>query len=724
MPDEEAIHAALRSFAQAVTAKSNQLTVGDAEDQLRGPFDTFMQEVGRALSLKVVCTGETTLADRLGKPDYAVHAADLLAGYAELKAPGTGANPKHFKGHNRKQWKRFENVPNLLYTDGNEWGLFQSGKRARPLVRFSGDVAADGAKAVTPEDAKALTGLLTDFLQWDPTIPTKGKDGKIDLKAFAAMLAPLCRMLRADVGEALKDPESSLVDLAAEWRQLLFPDADDEQFADAYAQTVTFALLLARGEGAEPLDLATAERALAIEHSLLSRTLQLLTEVNAKPEIEASLDLLLRVIGKVPVAALRTPRESWLFRYEDTLPVSVPEDPWLYFYEDFLAAYDPDLRRDAGAYYTPVEVVLAQVRLVDDLLKNRLSKQAGFADPEVITLDPATGTGTYLLGVIDHALGTVRKSEGPGAVAGRAKALAKNIYGFERMVGPFAVSELRITRALHDWGARLPKDGTNVYLTDTLESPFGEAPRLGTWYREITEQHAKALKVKAEVPVIVCLGNPPYDRHPAVDPTDEDLSKYGGWVRFGDPAVEETVGRKREKRAKKQPTRLKKTSPAQRLARREQQSILYKAFIQPTKDAGHGGHLKNAYNLYVYFWRWALWKVFEADMSAGPGVVSFISASSYLDGDAFCGMREHMRRVCDDIWIIALGGEGRGTRQDENVFAIRTPVAIAVAFRQDEPDADTPAKVHYARIEGTRKEKLSALNDVAGFSALTWQDCP
>ncbi len=104
-------------------------------------------------------------------------------------------------------------------------------------------------------------------------------------------------------------------------------------------------------------------------------------------------------------------------------------------------------------------------------------------------------------------------------------------------------------------------------------------------------------------------------------------------------------------------------------------------FLEPAKASGHGGDVKNLYNFYAYFWRWALWKVFEHETAGAPGIVSFISASSYLDGDAFSGMREHMRKICDEIWIIDLGGEGRGTRQSENVFAIQTPVAIAIALR-------------------------------------------
>ena len=698
MSQNLSIHAALQDFAASVTAKMTQITAGAPEDQVRGPFETFMDEAARAFGWEVVCTGETPLPDRLGRPDYAVHCNQLLAGYVELKAPGVGTTATRFKGHNRDQFKRFSSIPNILYTDGNEWALYRDGKRVRSC-RLSGDVAADGREAAVPQDAHAVEDLLRDFLLWEPIIPVN-RNGKIDLNRFAALLAPLCRMLRDDVMDALKNPASPLVQLAGDWRQLLFPDASDEQFADAYAQTVTFALLLGLSEGADPLTLDSAETALAVQHNLLSRALRVLTDPDARADIAASLDLLLRVIAVVPRATL-----------------TGPEDPWLYFYEDFLAAYDPDLREKAGAYYTPVEVVRAQVGLIDDLLVHRLGKPLGFADPGVVTLDPAVGTGTYLLGVIEHALGRVKAEQGAGAVAGQATTLAKNLYGFELLVGPYAVSELRVSRALRDNGATLPADGTHIYLTDTLESPHTSPPQSVLFVKLMADQHAKALKVKSEVPVIVCLGNPPYDRHDAVDTTSEaNISQYGGWVRFGDPLSNNVVTDKRGR------DRELKT-PEARLERRQQLAIL-KDFLDPAIDAGHGVHVKNLYNLYVYFWRWALWKVFEQDTAEGPGIVSFISASSYLDGDAFSGMREHIRRQCDEVWILDLGGEGRGTRQDDNVFAIQTPVAIAVAFRAGEVETDKSAKVRYARIEGMRAQKLATLAAIDGFANVKWQDCP
>ena len=485
------IHTALRVFAEAVTLKMSQVTAGEPEDQLRGPFENFVAGVAAALGWNVVCTGETPLPGRLGRPDYAVHLNGLLAGYVELKAPGVGATASRFRGHNREQFKRFSAIPNILYTDGNEWVLYRDGGLVDKVVRLPGDVAADGSRAVTAQDAHSVERLLRDYLSWQPIIPTDHK-GKIDLRGFAAMLAPLCRMLRDDVSDALRDPQSPLVQLAKDWRQLLFPDASDEQFADAYAQTVAFALLLGRSEGADPLTLSAAEAALTSQHNLLSRALQVLTDLGARAEMTASLDLLLRVIAVVPSATL-----------------SGPEDPWLYFYEDFLADYDPKLRKDAGVYYTPIEVVRAQVRLVDDLLVKRFNKSLGFADPGVVTLDPATGTGTYLLGVLEHALGRVEAEQGMGAVAGQATTLAKSLYGFELMVGPYAVTELRVSRALRDRGATLPADGTHVYLTDTLESPHAHPPQLPLFLKPIADQHARALEVKSNVPVIVCLGNPP-----------------------------------------------------------------------------------------------------------------------------------------------------------------------------------------------------------------------
>ena len=176
---------------------------------------------------------------------------------------------------------------------------------------------------------------------------------------------------------------------------------------------MTFALLLARIQGAgseetDRLSFVNAQNTLHAHHNLLSAALEALTRGEVRGEIRAGLDSLLRLIGAVP-----------------DNEISGDPDPWLYFYEDFLSEYDHQLRRDAGVYYTPIEVVRAQIRLIDNLLVNRLNKPDGFADTGVTTIDPATGTGTYLLGIIDHCLRQIGAKYGEGSVPQYADRLGK-----------------------------------------------------------------------------------------------------------------------------------------------------------------------------------------------------------------------------------------------------------------------------------------------------------
>lgn len=660
------MRAALERFAATVQQKFASHVSGEPEDQLRAPFERLLTEAGQALDIDVLAIGETLLANRGGKPDFGVSAGKLLCGHVELKAPGKGADTSTFSGHDARQWERFRNLPNILYSDGREFALYRHGIQARS-VRLPRDPRSAGAAAVDEDSARQFDALLRDFLSWEPIVPGTSKQ-------LADYLAPLCRILRDDVLDALHNKAPGVVAAANDWRRYLFPGADDDRFADAYAQTVTFSLLLARSNGSDTLFLDHAIASLTHANTLLSRALAVLTDPLVKEHLSTSLGLLQRVINAVPTGTMSGGRR----------------DPWLHFYEDFLAEYDPELRKDAGAYYTPVEVVQAQVRIVDDLLRKRMGKRLGWASGGVNVLDPAVGTGTYLLGIAEHALARVAQQEGDGAVAARADVLGNSLYGFEIMVGPYAVAALRLTRMLQQNGADLPGDGVQIMLTNTLESPHEKIPELPLLYQPIGLEHKRAKRVKETVPILVCIGNPPYDRHAAV--TKHNHAMTGGWVRHGDS--------------------------------KDGKDAILEDFIAPVKAAGHGGDLKNLYNLYVYFWRWALWKTFEHDLATGPGVVTYITASSFIDGDAFLGMRRHMRTLCDEIWVIDLGGEGRGTRQDDNVFAIQTPVAVTVAVRYGAGDATTPAKVHYTRVEGARAAKLQVLEELQSLDELEFVACP
>ena len=341
---------------------------------------------------------------------------------------------------------------------------------------------------------------------------------------------------------------------------------DDAQFADAYAQTLTYALLLARFEGADSLSPALASETLQSEHALLAEALRLLEVPSVREELQMPIELLERAIGAV-----------------DAVKIQHEGDPWLYFYEDFLGAYDPKLRKDRGVYYTPVEVVCLQVRLAAELLRTRFNKRLAFADDDVVVLDPAVGTGTYPLAVLDHATDAVQQRLGPGAVPQKLRDLAGRLHGFELLVGPYSVAHLRVSQRLRDAG--VTDRSARIYLTDTLESP-NQLPKFpaSILQERLTEERKRAQRVKKDVNVVVCLGNPPYDREQR-EVDDEGGRRKGGWVRHGDEGSDEAP--------------------------------VLDDFLKPVRDAGGGIHLKNLYNDYVYFWRWALWKVFDSTEDAG-----------------------------------------------------------------------------------------------------------
>jgi hypothetical protein len=656
----------IKTFADAIERAFAVPAQFNPEEQLKAPVTNLLQQVGLTLNLQVQAVPEIQASELRARPDLGILVNGLLAGHIELKAPGKGADPTAWSGHDREQWHKLQNLPNLIYTDGNTWALYRTGKLQGAIVRFAGNVLDRGRAAVDAHAVQDLHMLFHDFLRWEPIVPSSSR-------ALAKLLAPLCRLLRDDVLAALQDPQSNLSLLAADWRRYLFPDADDPQFADAYAQTLAYALLLARLSDVNVTSVSAAANSIRTGHQLLADALNILGDSKACQEIKTPVDLLERVIAAVDPAIL----------------MRRTQDPWLYFYEDFLAEYDPAMRKDRGVYYTPVEVVQTQVHLVAELLDNHFAKDFTFVDDDVITLDPAAGTGTYILAALKHGLEQITQARGPGMRASAASSAARNLYAFELLVGPYTVAHLRLTQQIQAAGGALPADGVHVFLTDTLESPHLPPPQFPLLYKALADEHRRAQRVKADVPVLVCIGNPPYDRQ-QIQPADQvQVKRKGGWVRYGDPED-------------KQPT-------------------LLDAFLQPLNTLGLGVHAKNLYNDYVYFWRWALWKVLESKQ--GGGIISFITASSYLAGPGFAGMREMMRRLFDELWIIDLEGDNLGARKTENVFAIRTPVAIAVGARYAEPKPDGPAQVHYARISGTREEKLKNLEGVHTFTDLTWRPC-
>src|SRR5208283_737184 len=224
----------LVQFAVSLTANFSLNITAQPEDQLKAPVAVLVKAVGDIVGKRVDTRTEAHADDVRGRPDMAVAVDSLLTGYIELKAPGKGASPDQFTVRQDKdQWRRFKQIPNLVYTDGSQWALYRGGELVDSVVSLKGDVTKHGAKAISPLDVVNLNAMLADFLVWRPVVPTSPD-------VLAEVLAPLCHMLREDVFTAVIKPKSNLHQLANEWRAALFPDADDAQFADAYAQTVTY----------------------------------------------------------------------------------------------------------------------------------------------------------------------------------------------------------------------------------------------------------------------------------------------------------------------------------------------------------------------------------------------------------------------------------------------------------------------------------------------------
>lgn len=630
---------------------------GDREAAIRAPLEALLRTVGEHLGVPAVFHDEVRDAERRVRPDYGVSVAGAISGYVEVKAPGRTIDPAQFSGHDKLQWERQRDLPNLIYTNGTHWRLYRDGELlAGPLVLDGGTLETAGRHLLPPPE---LERLLTDFLRWKPAPITS-------VNALVRAIAPLTRLLRGEVIDQLAAERKAITagadryaqpftGLARDWRVLLFPQANDEAFADGYAQTVTFALLLARTEGiglsGRPLHEIGA--ALGAGHSLMGKALQLLTD-DVAADFRVTLDLLVRVVGAVDWSRVRAGRR----------------DTYLHLYEHFLELYDNELRRKSSSYYTPHEVVEQMVRLVEETLVSRLGKTAGFGSPDVLTVDPAMGTGTYLQTILERVAQETARGDGPGAVAGAVRQAAERMIGFELQMGPYAVAELRTADVLASHGASAPPGGMRLYVTDTLDDPHAAQTQIGYGLQLIAASRRRANEVKAKANVTVVIGNPPYK---------ELAVGEGGWVEAGGQEHGKTT----------------------------------RAILEDFYVTGGGRFKAKLKNLYIYFWRWATWKVWESTVSepdGDAGVVCFISTSGYLTGPAFTAMREYLRRHASEGWIIDLTPEGQTPDIPTRIFpGVRQPLAIGLFVRAPETSDQFPAAIHYRVISGRQADKFAAL---------------
>ena len=347
-----------------------------------------------------------------------------------------------------------------------------------------------------------------------------------------------------------------------------------------------------------------------------------------------------------------------------------------YFYEPFLEAFDPQLRKQLGVWYTPAEVVRYMVARVDRALKDDLDIPEGLAAENVYVLDPCCGTGAYLAEVLRRIAANL-EGQGLGALAGaRVKqAATTRVFGFEIMPAPFVVAHLQVGLTMQDLDAPLVDDGAEragIFLTNALT---GWEPRTTKPlpFPELEEERDRAERVKQDTPILVILGNPPYNGHPGV-------------------AVDEE----------------RELTEAYRVTKRAR------------RPEGRGLN-----DLYVRFFRMAERRIAE---KTGQGVVCFISNYSWLDGLSFTGMRERYLEAFDVMRVDNLHGDriiseyAPDGRTSETVFALRgqspgIKVGTSIVLLSKAESVDGPSTsgrvlyrdFHEARAEERREALLGSI---------------
>lgn len=352
-----------------------------------------------------------------------------------------------------------------------------------------------------------------------------------------------------------------------------------------------------------------------------------------------------------------------------------------YFYEPFLEAFDPGLRKQLGVWYTPEEVVRYMVERTDRVLREELGVEAGLADERVYVLDPCCGTGAYLVEVLRRIRQTIDERGGDALAAHDLKrAATRRVFGFEILPAPFVVAHLQLGLLLQAEGAPLAEgERVGVYLTNALtgwEPPAGAEGQLPLAFRALAEERDAAEQVKRETPVLVVIGNPPYNAFAGTSAEEE-----GGLVE------------------------------------------VYKEGLVK----GWGLRKFNLDDLYVRFFRLAERRVAER---TGRGVVCFISNFSYLGDPSFVVMRQRFLAEFDKLWFDSLNGDSRETgkltpegRPDPSVFStpynregIRVGTAVGLLVRGAE--RARPPQVLTREFWGAtkRQDLLDSLDD-ADFDA-------
>ena len=642
---------------------------GTGERSNYGPLENLLNAVGETLKPKVFCVGE--LADQgEGHPDFGLYTANQVQkrnprpgqiperGVVEVKSTAENMGTPEVRGQVTRYWTRYDLVLmtnfrgfTLVGRDGvgNETDI-ESYSLAATEEEFNRRLQKP--RAFAREVGAGLSEFLIRALSHQAAI-TEPKD-------LAWLLASYARDGLARVEAAGDTP--SLDSIRSALEESLGVQFEDERgkrfFHSTLVQTLFYGIFSAwvlwsreARNKMEKFDWRTSHWTLRtpIMSALFG---QLAQPVRLKPLG------LVEILDVASSALNRVEPDAFFARFDQGEAVT-------YFYEPFLEAFDPDLRKQLGVWYTPSEVVRYMVARVDKALKEDLGITDGLAAENVYVLDPCCGTGAYLAEVL-RRIATNLEDRGVGALSGSwvNAAATKRVFGFEIMPAPYAVAHMQVALTLHDLDVSIPDDSTErigIFLTNALTGwePKSHKPLP---FHGLEQERRDAGRVKTDTPILVIVGNPPYNgfAHMAVD--------------------EERV-----------------------------LSDAYRTTKHVRRPEGKGLN-----DLYVRFFRMAERRIAKT----GRGVVCFISNYSWLDGLSFTGMREQFLEVFDEIRIDCLNGDKYKTGKvapdgspDPSIFStesdpvgIQVGTAITTVIRRT--DHISPNTVGFRHLWGSDKPKV------------------
>lgn len=476
----------------------------------RTPFENFVHALDSHYKLQQ----EPQRKREFGAPDFkALYNAPKI-GYIETKDIDKSLDVIL----NSDQMKRYMNsISNIVLTNYWRFILIRNGVIIKNMdITLFREVDLNNAHyQVSSATAQKIEDFFTNFFHFSPQKIKKSKDLAIELALRAILLKNLAReQLEDDKAAALNNQSTTSIHEFYLSLNTLLKSLTSEDCADAYAQTLTYGLFLARlnHTGATPFSLSNAA-------SEIPESIMLIRKVFANIAIDLPKDMLWIVDDLVDILNnIDLPKILTEFSN-----ITGKKDPFMYFYEDFLTAYDPVKRIKLGVYYTPSPIVSFITNSIKHVLVNEFQILDGYADESVKVLDPFTGTGSFLynvfLDVIDQLNSTGRAGQIPVKIRDH---LLKNVYGMEILITPFIISHLKLSIQLKSNNYAIQNnERIQIFLTNTFQPALIEG--FTPVVQQIKEESKLSEKLKTKTPILAIIGNPPYSR-------DSDMNKGIDWI--------------------------------------------------------------------------------------------------------------------------------------------------------------------------------------------------